>query len=102
MLHFGFPAKAQPAPSDFKSIRLRDRAIVVLAQRLLALSIRSNGNMAELLGQRLSDSRFPAGTVTFRLSGHFHPVRRRLAGTSSSRLVLAQRDHIEPVRKRSA
>lgn len=59
------PAKAAVAPLE--QLPLRDRAVFALAHRLVALSIRPQGIVAELLGHRLRDERFPIGTVSIRL-----------------------------------
>lgn len=58
---------AQAAAEPLEQLPLRDRAIFTLAHRLVALSIRPQGIVAELLGRRLRDERFPVGTVSIRL-----------------------------------
>ncbi len=58
-----------PASDLFAHLPLRDLVVVALAHRLVVLSIRPRGNMAELVSMRLKDARFPMGTVSIRLPG---------------------------------
>ena len=55
--------------SPLQHLPLRDRLLVALSHRLIALSIRPQGNTAQLISQRLQDERFPLGTVSMRLPG---------------------------------
>ncbi len=60
------PAEIE-ATTDFETLPLGDRAAIALAHRVMALSIRPGGNIANLLHRRLQDERFPIGTVSVAL-----------------------------------
>ncbi len=55
---------------------LQDRVSIAIADRVMALSIRKNGTIASLLDQRLSDSRFPRGTVFVAMVKEIVPSRQ--------------------------
>lgn len=61
---FVSPAWQSTLPSSqWNQFPIQDRAAIALSDRVLAVSIRSTGNVAGLLQERLLDDRFPVGSV---------------------------------------
>ncbi|MCC6508442.1 MAG: hypothetical protein IT423_05000 [Pirellulaceae bacterium] len=59
-----------PAEDQFEELPLQDRLAVCWAHRVIAISIRANGNLENLILQRMRDSTFAAGTVMVAMSAH--------------------------------
>ena len=57
------PPARQPTTPAIVSIPLQDRVAIALADRVVAIHLRSNGKIANLTERRLSDNRFPTGSV---------------------------------------
>jgi len=57
------PLVIQPSASEVVSLPLQDRVAFAIADRVMAIHVRSNGTIATLAEQRLSDDRFPTGSV---------------------------------------
>ena len=62
LLRLSPPAK-QPTTPKSASLPLQDRVAIALADRVMAIHVRSNGKIANLTERRLSDNRFPTGSV---------------------------------------
>lgn len=62
----------QECPSD--NLPLSDRVLIAAADQVLALQVRSNGNLHQLLRARLSDSAWPAASVWLALGEALVPL----------------------------
>ncbi len=57
------PPASQPSATELDTLPLQDRVAFALADRIIAIHVRSNGKIAELAERRLADDRFPTGSV---------------------------------------
>lgn len=57
------PAEGQTTASELNSLPLQDRVAFALADRIIAIYVRSKGTIATLSERRLADDRFQTGSV---------------------------------------
>lgn len=57
------PAEGRTPASELNSLPLQDRVAFALADRIIAIYVRSKGTIATLSERRLADDRFPTGSV---------------------------------------